>query len=709
MRYIVCMLFAILFYELSAQKNTKTVSDTTISIIRHLEEVVVTAEKKELVSVDVPMAVTVVTEKTLPYENNLDLRNLSGIVPNFYMQEGGLKLSAPLYVRGIGTVSGTPPVGLYVDGVPIFDKNAFVFELYDIKQIEILRGPQTTLYGRNSINGLIHIVTNKPGNTFTCQAKAGIASYNTQTYSLVVNLPVRDILYNKISGSYNCSDGYFRNHYTGKKSNSSEFYNIRYQGNIFTDNRWSLMFGLNYNNTYDEGYAYHAIDSLKVDRYTVNYNTPASYDRNLLSAFLNVKKGFNRAAFQWITSYSWTKDKQLLDADFTFWDVFDNQKRSDQNQMTQEINLCSTGTTHLDWTAGTFSFYKDLNNKYIANFGKDKAKLLSMPLEKAFYFNNTLTYGIAGYGQITIKGILPGLFITAGMRYDYERAELDYRDSIQMTGGRMILFHNSPEEDMEYHEWLPKFSILQKWSDHFSGYATISKGYKAGGYNIIVNEMSSQLVNLDYDKEELWNYEIGIKYFSPRKKFNINASLYYIDWKDQQIFVMGTMGPSIKNAGDAQSIGGEFDLKWEFLPNLTYSLATGYSNSKYYRHDTPDYEGNRIVMAPDFTVNTGLTYNKVIHSPWLKSFSASTSVTGFGTQYFDEANLLKQNPYFQWNMNIFLSCKHFDIHIWGKNLLDKAFFTYMFNSPVGKKLPEYINSGQSGAPVRLGASLSLKF
>ena len=82
---------------------------------------------------------------------------MSGIVPNFYMQEGGLKLSTPLYIRGIGTVSGDPPVGLYVDGVPIFDKNAFIFDLYDIKQIEVLRGPQTTLYGRNSIIGLINI------------------------------------------------------------------------------------------------------------------------------------------------------------------------------------------------------------------------------------------------------------------------------------------------------------------------------------------------------------------------------------------------------------------------------------------------------------------------------------------------------------------------------------------------------------------------
>ena len=117
-------------------------------------------------------------------------------------------------------------------------------------------------------------------------------------------------------------------------------------------------------------------------------------------------------------------------------------------------------------------------------------------------------------------------------------------------------------------------------------YASIAKGYKAGGYNIIVNEMSSQLVNLEYDKEKLWNYEIGIKYFNPDRNFNLNAAAFFIDWKDQQIFVMGMMGPGIKNAGDAHSLGGEMDLRWEFIPGLTYLLSAGYSHAEYYHHET---------------------------------------------------------------------------------------------------------------------------
>lgn len=703
-------LFLSVSLSVSAQQVVKQSDDTTYSAVRQLQEVTVIAEKRELLPVEIPAAITVVNERTLPQENNLDLRNISGIVPNFYMQEGGLKLSTPIYVRGIGTTSGTPPVGLYVDGVPLFDKNAFVFDLYDIKQIEVLRGPQTTLYGRNSINGLINIITNAPAHRYGIKVKAGLSSYHSQTYHILTDLPWGQRFYNKLSFSYNKSKGYFKNRFDHlRKSNPSESYNFRYQGNIYASSTLKIALGMNYNNSFDGGYAYHSVDSLKKAPYTVNFNSPSSYDRDLLSAYFNLKKQSGKYAFNWVTSYSWSKDKQLLDADFTYRDVFDNRKKSKQDLITQEINFSSSGNSRWDWTLGIFGFYKDLDNDYLATFGKDKKYLLPMDLDKAKYFNNTLTYGLAGYGQITWKELWPGMALSLGIRYDYEKSELDYKDSLLFTDSPRYLAYHSSKEDRDFKDWLPKFSFLQKWNDSFSAYLNISKGYKAGGYNIIVNEMSSLLVNLGYDKESLWNYEAGLKYFSPNKKFNLNAAAFYIDWKDQQIFVMGMMGPSIKNAGDARSIGGELDLHWEVVRGLTYFLSAGYSNSEYYHHLNSSYEGNKIVMAPEFTGNTGLLYQQPLHTSWIKLFAASSSLTIFGTQYFDEANLLKQDPYCQWNMDITFSGKYFDFHIWGKNILDKHFFTYMLNNPVGEKLPEYYNMGQSGAPARFGSSLSFKF
>lgn len=680
-------------------------TDSVYNSIRELEEVVVTAEKRELSAKDIPAALTVVTPRNIPGENAPDLRNLSGIVPNFYMQEGGLKLSTPIYIRGIGTVSGTPPVGLYVDGVPVFDKNAFVFDLYDIRQIEVLRGPQTTLYGRNSINGLIHIGTNPPDRTFSLQAKAGYASYNSRNYHLITSLPMGNYR-QKLSFAYSRSEGYFRNQYDrNRKSNPSDSYNLHYQGNLYTDNNWKVAVNADFNHSFDGGYAYHALDSLRENRYRVNYNTPSSYKRDLFSSSLSVSKKGRKIAFNGVSSYSWNKDKQLLDADFTYLDVFDNNKKSRQNLFTQEINLQTARSGRVAWTAGAFGFYKDLTNRYLATFGKDKAYLLPLSIEQAKYRNNTVTWGIAGYGQVTVNNLWRGMSFTAGLRYDYEKAELNYRDSMLFEGAsRFMKYHNS-EENKVFRDWLPKFSILQKWNDRVSLYLTVSKGYKAGGYNIIVNDMSSQRVDLEYRKEKLWNYEAGLKYFSRNKRFNLNAAAFCIDWKDQQIFVMGMMGPGIKNAGDARSTGGEIDMQWEFFPRLTFLFSAGYSHSKYYHNLNKSHEGNRIVMAPEFTGNTGLMYRKAIRWAGFNSFCAATTVNGFGTQYFDEANLLKQSPYFLWNLDFSMSGKYIDIHLWGKNILDKAFFSYMLNNPVGGKLPQYFNMGQSGAPARFGTSI----
>ena len=695
--------------HLFAQRSeTVQTNDSTFSVIKQLKEVIITAEKRELSINEIPVALSVISGKNLLNENNPDLRNLSGIVPNFYMQEGGLKLSTPLYIRGIGTVSGTPPIGLYVDGVPIFDKNAFIFDLYDIKQIEVLRGPQTTLYGRNSIIGLINIRTNPPATKFSLQAKAGVSSYNSQNYLFMANLPINKVLYNKLSFAYNRTDGYFKNDFTGGKSNKSDSYDIRYQGNVFTDATWEIALGINYNHSFDDGYAYHAVDSLKVHRYRVNYNADASYKRDLLSTYVNVQKYFSQTQLNWITSYSRAKDKQVLDADFTYHDVFQNGKKSKQDLITQEINYRSSRGKKIDWTVGTFGFYKDLKNDYLATFGTERHLLLPLDLDQVLYYNNTSTWGIAGYGQVTVKNLLPGMFVTAGIRYDYEKASLSYRDSLLFHDAEQFTGYHDWDEKHAYAAWLPKFSVLQKWNEQLSTYLNISKGYKAGGYNIISNKMTTQVVELEYGKESLWNYEVGAKYFSVNGRFNMNGALFYIDWKDQQIFVMEMMGPIIKNAGDARSIGAEIDLSWECLPRLVYFLSSGYSNSEYYYHLTKEYEGNKIVMAPEFTMNTGASYTQAIKSSLFKFFTVTTSVTGFGTQYFDEANTMKQDPYFLWNIGLGISGKNIDFHVWGKNILDKSFFCYMFNSPVGKNLPEYMKSGQSGGPSRFGASITIK-
>lgn len=692
-----------------AQEAAFVTDDSVYRVTKEMQEVVVTAEKREMRPLDAPVAVTVVQGKDLPGGNAPDIRTLSGTIPNFYMQESGLKLSAPVYIRGVGTVSGTPPVGLYVDGIPVFDKNAFVFELYDIRQVEVLRGPQTTLYGRNSINGLIHITTRPAGDTPAVRAKAGFAGHYSQSYGVTADLPVGGAWRNKFLFSYNKSKGYFRNQADGgRRSNPTDAYCIGYRGDVFAAREWRIRAGIDFRHSYDGGYAYFAVDSLKRHRYDVNYNTPSSYKRDMLHSFAEVNKTWHGAALQSTTSFARTLDWQVMDADFTRLDVFDNRKKSWQNQVTQEISLRSTPVGRSEWAVGAFAFFKHLHNDYLASFGKDRTYLLPIPLDRAAYLNTTKTKGIAGYGQYTLKALWPGMSATVGIRYDCESADLSYSDSVRFARDVAYRPFHALDTRNTFHAWLPKFALMQKWNDRLSLYLTVSKGYKAGGFNVIADNMGLMDVDLKYGREKLWNYEVGAKYVSPTGTFRASTALFCIDWKDQQIFVMGMMGPTIRNAGDTRSVGGEVEIAAEPLRGLLFNASFGYSHSAYYHHETPEYEDNRTVMAPDFTANAGVTYRRAFRSSWLTSGSAAFNATAIGTQYFDEANRLKQSPYMLCNAEITLSGKHVDLRLWGRNLFDRHFFAYMLNNPVGKKLPQYNEMGQSGAPADFGMAIVLK-
>lgn len=454
----------------------------------------------------------------------------------------------------------------------------------------------------------------------------------------------------------------------------------------------------------DGGYAYHAIDSLKIRKYEVNYNSPSSYERNLLSSYLNFKHSFLKFDYSSVTSYSFTKDNQFLDADFTYWDVFSNNKRSKQHQITQELNLQSKNDNNIQWTSGIFAFYKNLKNNYIARFGVDREKLMPIDLDSTLYYNNVKTIGLAAYGQISYDNIWPNANISFGLRYDYEKADLRYYDNLY-KGNMVSEKYHDLDESESFNAFLPKLSLLQKF-DNTSLYLGVAKGYKAGGYNIISNEMSTQVIDLKYDEEKLWNFEIGLKYFSHNSKFNINSAIYFIDWKDQQIFVMGMMGPSIKNAGDAHSYGAETDITLVLNKYFTWNMSGGYTNAKYYRHDTKEYEGNRVVMAPEFTINTSINYHREINWSIFESISGRISINTFGTQYFNEANDLKQNPYILTNADFGIKSKHFSISIWAKNIFDKHYFSYMLNSPVGKNLPEYYKTGQPAEPFKCGITIN---
>ncbi len=711
---------------LSGYVSAGTISDDSVSTNLMLQDVTVQAEKREIRVLELPVAVSVVRPGDIPVSGSTDIRNLSGIVPNFFMLEYGLKLSTPVFLRGIGTPTANPAVGLYVDGVPVFDKNTYIFDLYDIRQIEVLRGPQGTLQGRNTLGGVINILTNTPSATASVVFKAGYANHNTRNFHLLANLPATGNFFNKLLLARSGSDGFFTNKYNGEKVDKNEGLTLRYQGRWLPGTGWDIRLGANYYKTKDGGYGYYHPDSLRQSPYKVSYNSPSSYKRDLVTGYLNIRKELGNLSLNAITSYTYYDDYQKTDQDYSDLDIYYNEKPSSQNLLTQEINLRSDNTGRFEWVVGTFGFYKDLSNDVTTNYGSQKNMVQitmrpgmpPVPVLAAYlqdiYHNNTLTRGWAGYGQATVKELLPGLSFTAGIRYDTEYARANYADK-QVRAGR-------PDQDTAFRnsktsgEWLPKFSLLYQWNGQNSAYATVSKGYKAGGYNIVLNMARN---NLSYQNDYTWNYEVGYKHFSRDRNFRLNAALFYIDWKDQQLFQMEMNAAIIKNGGDASSMGAELDAEWRFLPDWTATLAAGYTQAEYTDYSGTaimgggafDYKGNRLPMVPEYTFNAGLQYDRTIRWFGFHRLAASTQVCGIGSHYFDDTNdaALKQKPYFLWNASCLLSSKHIDLKLWAKNMLDTHYFANMLSSPMSVVSPDMKYLGQSGSPATFGASLSVKF
>ena len=307
--------------------------------------------------------------------------------------------------------------------------------------------------------------------------------------------------------------------------------------------------------------------------------------------------------------------------------------------------------------AGAFGFYKDLTNRYLATFGKDKAYLLPMALDNAKYHNNTVTWGIAGYGQVTLKEIWPGMSLTAGLRYDYEKSELNYRDSLLFSGQQQYTSYHDSKEDKGFKAWLPKFSLLQRWNDNLSLYLSVSKGYKAGGYNIIVNEMSSQVVDLRYDEEKLWNYELSFSQRLMDNRLSYGLNVFYINGENLIIRLPNPNGSGMlnQNSGEIENWGAEANVGYQFNP--VWSVMANYS---WLHMENP------VLASPEHKLYGGVNFRK---GRW----SASTGIQYVKGLYTDLDAATKEN-FVLWDMQgSFKATNYLSFYVRGENLLAQRY------------------------------------
>lgn len=623
------------------------------------------------------------------------MTELSSVVPNLFMPDYGSRQGTPVYVRGVGSRTGIPSIALYVDGVPHFESSSFNFDLVGISNIEVLRGPQGTLYGRNAIGGVINVYRRSPLDYRHTNIKLGYGSKNDILTSISHSSKLTDNLGLSISGLYHNNDGFFynvaRKEFADKQRNGAV--NVGLEWRI--SNSWKAKLSTSYDFINQNGYPYGILDKETNKVGDINYNDPAFYKRDMSTNGLNFLYNGNKFSFNSQTSYQYIKDDQMLDQDFTTQNVYTVSNKMKQNLFSQEFTFKSNDTGIYNWIVGAFALYQGLDKDFTMDkYAKNKQTTSRISTQP--------TTSFALYHQSSVN-MFKRLTATLGLRYDYEIARW-HSDEGVLVDGKQNGKIQEIDSKLRFQQFSPKFALQYDFGRNKGFvYTSVARGFKAGGFNRSLDDSKRT-----FDPEYSWNYELGLK-LSPwgNDWLNADLSFFYIDWKNQQVAkTVPGIGNVIMNAGRSNSKGVELMISSRPIDNLLLQFNYGYTDARFIKYvqdelKNIDYSGNMIPLVPKHTISANATYS--IHNLFnvFDKMMFNLGVMANGPFYWNEDNKVKQNMYALLNGKIALSKSIFTLEIWSKNMTNTNYLSYYFKH--GK------DYAQQGKPFMIGSSILIDF
>ncbi len=653
---------------------------------RVLDEVAVTAIKETSDLSRVPASVTSIGRSEIEQMDILNVKKAAVLVPNFYIPDYGSRMTSSIYVRGLGARIDQPAIGLTVDNVPFLNKDNYDFDIADIDRIEVFRGPQSTLYGRNTLAGLVSVYTLSPLRYQGVRFMAGYGSGNTLNLSAGVYRRMVSGLGMAFTASYGSSSGFYINRYNGKKADHEKNGSIRWK------TAWNATGGLSLENTASVsltrqgGYPYESLATGMI-----SYNDTCFYRRTGISDGLTMKYAINNVMLSSITSFQYIDDNMTLDQDFLTDDYFTLTQRRHEWALTQDF-IASGKKNAYSWLGGLFGFYKRTDMQAPVTFKDDGISNLieghanqpgtKYPIvwdTRSFVLNSDFvipTKGFAIYHRSDYE--FNNFKFSGSLRFDYESVAIDYHNYTS-TSFTMMNATVSPavpfqkvnvdidEKDRlsrSFVQLLPKISVEYHF-DQIDVYASFAKGYKSGGYNTqmfsdvlqqkLMGEFGiAQAYNvkdiITYDPEKSWNYELGTKFSFPAVSLSGSAAIFYINCTDQQLtmFPPGvTTGRIMTNAGKTRSMGAELSLRWNPVSHLNLNLSYGYTDARFvnFNDGKNDCRDKRVPYAPANTMYASSDYRFVFGSSIFNSVLIHAGLQGVGDIYWNEINTVKQSFY----------------------------------------------------------------
>jgi outer membrane receptor protein involved in Fe transport len=692
MKVCLTLIISILFSLHLFAEDPDTIQNKTYT----LNEVVVESFKYDKDFRVLPISASGIHIENIQNRHIVNIKDISSIVPNLFMPDYGSKLTSPIYIRGIGSKINSPSVGLYMDGIPFFEKSAFDFDWNEIESIEVLRGPQGTLFGRNTMGGIINVMTKSPFGYQGTDISASYGNYANLNGTVAHYGNINNTFGYSISGNYNHSDGYFVNQYTGNKADDLN----AGSGRIKLEWRIKPNLSLRLTNVTDYsgqgGYPYAVVDTLTKKTGEVNYNDYSSYKRTLSSTGASLIYSTDKFSLNSQTAFQYLSDKQSIDQDFSPVDNYFAVQNQKQATVSQELTVKSLSNGSYKWLFGAFAFHQNMNNEIMVDYKK-----LNQSTRKTY---DTPTQGISFYHQSVLNDLLiERLALTLGLRYDYEVASDDCLSFINKSSeGYKKDDNTSFYSQLKFGQITPKSSLQYTFSPSQIVFISVSKGYKTGGFNTSFEREEDR----SFDPEYSWNYEIGTKGQFLQHRIQSEISLFYIDWKNQQIYqtLPSGIGAMLKNAGRSESKGIEISLQGEATKSINVMANYGYTYAvfkEYNKSGKYDYAKKYLPLVPNQTFSLGLDYQIPVSKKQIDRLVLNVSYAGTGRLYWNEDNRISQPYYGLLGGKIAATKKKVVLSLWAKNITNADYAAFYFES-MGNGL------AQKGRPLTIGASVSVK-
>jgi len=692
----ICKAFVLSIIGLVAFCTFAYGESTDIKASEKLDTIVVTAQKKEENIQKVPLSMDAFSQIDLEdagIKNTPDLVRLSS---NVHIKETHVEHA--LVIRGISSYHSSiySPAGFYVDDISYPLHYMQNTGLLDVERIEVLKGPQGTLYGHNSESGVLNIVTRQPGNESKGKILTEYSSYNTFNTEANVSGPlIQDKLFMGGAFQYSVTDSFFENDVTGDdKVMDNDRVNGRATLRWTPSDRLDLSFIGNamQDNGHGGGFRYISGEHA-TDRYRVRKDTDEYLDQDSNSQAVRIKyrgDGFN---VLWATSrLDQFLDKQN-DADGWAYDAYQQSNifTMDEQMLSQEIRISSDDRGPFEWLVGLYGFTEDSSFDFQYNY-----ESTAMNRTMKHPVTDIAAEGYAVFAQGTYT-LWDKIHFTAGLRYDYQTLEGDLKDNV--LGIELY-------DDKDYDELLPKVSISYDQSDHVMLYGSVSKGYLVGGFNWFATSGAG----FNFDPEYTWNYESGIKSTWFEDRLLVNLSLFYISIIDKQVSEVDTqtLSTTISNAAEAHSCGLEFLVKATPKKGLDFFASLGinesqfddFTSSQWNATNTElvnkNYDGNTLPYAPRVTYNAGFQYRTA------NNFFFRADLLGTGKFYSNAANTGKQEAYQTVNLTVGYEGEHFDVYLRARNIFDEEYCTWLMPRNDGVM-------GLDGEPQTIGITVAYRF